>query len=475
MMRGVSDHAGMLRRGALGLVVTLLVTLVGAGPAMGLQRELDIDCSLPPTDKTALIDLGADSYQGAQGGLYPGGSNTIPDSHLAVGLARAAQIQPLNEAGEPDPNGAIVFASIGFSNPQREFQEFEPMVAQTPNFVPEFQALNLAQGGQHVLTWASPTGRPWENVPIFLDRAGVTDQQVQAVWMKQVIRDGTVPDMPFPQNAVFFRDKLVEVVTLLQERFPNLQVIYLSSRVYGGWNNVSSPSPEPDAYEQAFGIKWLIEEQMAGNPLLNADPAAGDVVAPWLAWGPYLWADGVNPRSDGLTWECNEFRASDGAHLDGGGNQKVASLLMDFLQAEPTAAWAFADRELPATPEDAVAPPTSTIPGQDDPSTATTEPPSEEERRREERRGGRERNRDTTTTIAQEAPRADDPSDEQSTTSTTDAVAARPPDRNDRNEIPPLTWALIGAGAALIVVGAGAALLRMRRTRAESGGEPPAE
>ena len=29
-----------------------------------------------------------------------------------------------------------------------------------------------------------------------------------------------------------------------------------------------------------------------------------------MAWGPYLWADGEVPRSDGLQWFCSDF-ASD--------------------------------------------------------------------------------------------------------------------------------------------------------------------
>ena len=72
-------------------------------------------------------------------------------------------------------------------------------------------------------------------------------------------------------------------------------------------------SPEPFAYEQAFGIQRLIVAQIRQNAGLSSnDQYAGQVkftnsaddTAPWFDWGPYLWASGNVPRSDGLLW-CN--------------------------------------------------------------------------------------------------------------------------------------------------------------------------
>lgn len=44
------------------------------------------DCSLDQVGFTPLIDLGAGFHQGEQGGLYPGGSNNVPMTHLDLGL-----------------------------------------------------------------------------------------------------------------------------------------------------------------------------------------------------------------------------------------------------------------------------------------------------------------------------------------------------------------------------------------------------
>ena len=78
----------------------------------------------------------------------------------------------------------------------------------------------------------------------------------------------------------------------------------------------------------------LIADQIAGDLDLNPDPTEGSVVAPWLLWGPYLWADGTTPRSDGLRWNREDLE-TDGVHPAESGEAKVAALLGDFFGHEP--------------------------------------------------------------------------------------------------------------------------------------------
>jgi hypothetical protein len=52
-----------------------------------------------------LTDLGAGTYQGFQGGLYPGGTNEPPAAYQQLGIARSRAVQPLNQDGVPAADG----------------------------------------------------------------------------------------------------------------------------------------------------------------------------------------------------------------------------------------------------------------------------------------------------------------------------------------------------------------------------------
>jgi hypothetical protein len=123
----------------------------------------------------------------------------------------------------------------------------------------------------------------------------------------------------------------------LRDKFPNLQICYVSSRIYGGYSAPGTLNPEPQAYESGFSVKWLIEDQINGDPGLNYGQLTGPVRSPLLLWGAYLWADGINPRSDGLTWLSTDLE-SDHVHPSAAGEQKTAGLLSAFFAGDATAA-----------------------------------------------------------------------------------------------------------------------------------------
>ncbi|MGH2722668.1 MAG: hypothetical protein ACRDI0_00105 [Actinomycetota bacterium] len=306
----------------------------GSPPPGGRGGEGGRNCENTSVGLTPLTDLGTGRYKGEAGGLYPGSGNEPPAEHLAAGTRLAESVQPLDAAGRPDPDGRYALLSIGMSNARTEFGALQRFLANRPvGTDPHLVLVNGAQGGKSAEFWIDPAAPVWEEVDRALQADGVTPEQVQVVWLKNA--DSGPGEWPqYPQGL---RDKFERTVQILEDRYPNLRLVYLSSRTFGGYSGDSrrpgeGRNPEPLAYWTGFSVKQLIEDQIEGDPALRFEGAAN---APWLGWGPYLWADGVKARSDGLTWECWDF--SGGLEIGGPGAMKVAQLLLDFFQTDPTA------------------------------------------------------------------------------------------------------------------------------------------
>ncbi len=305
----------------------------------------------PDTAKIPLTDLGAGTYRGFQG-LYPNGANTMPSAHAALGAAFARDIRPLNSVGQPDGNGKIVMLSVGMSNTTQEFCGGGPDACQSFSFVGQALAdasfnrarvvlVDGAQGGTVIPNWDETTDATYTTVhDQRLAALGVTEAQVQAVWLKQATPGPSISLPASNADAYTIASGLGKLVRTLKVRYPNLQIVFLSSRIYAGYAQPGTLNPEPFAYETGFAVKWLIEAQIRQGANGAPDALAGDLrpggAAPWLAWGPYLWANGTTPRSDGLTWVQSDY-AADNTHPNTGARQKVGAMLLDFMKTSPQA------------------------------------------------------------------------------------------------------------------------------------------
>jgi hypothetical protein len=291
------------------------------------------NCAGDSTGLVPLIDLKTGFYQGFQGGLYSGGTNTHPAAHEAQGLAIAESIVPLDTLGNPNASGRVVLISIGMSNATQEFSAFVPKSNADPLRHPQTIAIDCAEGGQATQDIRLSSAAYWDTVASRLRRRGSSLKQAQIVWLKEARRN---PTEGFPAATDSLNADLGTIVHLIKQKLPNVRLLYMTSRIYAGYAT-STLNPEPYAYESGFAVKWLIEAQTHGVDSLNFDPDRGPVVAPWLSWGPYLWADGLNPRSDGLTWACGDFVTSDGTHPSASGRDKVADSLLTFFHTDATA------------------------------------------------------------------------------------------------------------------------------------------
>ncbi len=301
---------------------------------------------------TPISDLGTGLYLNQYpGGLYPNGSNAVPAPHAALGAARAANVAPLNVLGQPDPAGKFVFLSIGMSNTSQEFSGLNhPTSFQPWTFMGQAAAhpavnrssmvmFNGARGGETAAKWDAPGDENYLRVATELQQAGLSEQQVRVAWVKVANPNPAVSLPASNSDALTLVRQSGNILRALDARYPNLEQVFFSSRIYAGYATTTL-NPEPYAYESGFAVKRVVEaqiNQMSGGAI---DPLAGNLdantAAPWIAWGPYLWADGTNPRGDGLVWLPTDFQ-SDGTHPSQAGQTKVGRLLMRHFINSPLA------------------------------------------------------------------------------------------------------------------------------------------
>jgi len=245
--------------------------------------------------------------------------------------------------------------SIGISNATQEWCDrngapcnpwsFTGQAAADPAV--DHTSMVIANGARTSATadsWDSPADPDYNRIrDSVLAPLGVTEAQVEVIWLKTMNSDPTLSLPAGGAEANLLVTQYGNILRALRTRYPNLQMVFMSSRSFGGY--ATGISPEPFAYETGFGVKWVIQaqvDQMANGGSV-VDARAGNLnyntVAPWVAWGAYFWADGLNPRSDGLTWEITDFRP-DGVHPSMDGEIKVANRLLAFFKTDPrTSCW----------------------------------------------------------------------------------------------------------------------------------------
>jgi Spy/CpxP family protein refolding chaperone len=296
-------------------------------------------------------------YLGQFDGFLYEGSNDPPPAHDSKGKQFASEIRPLDKNGTPSPSGKIVFLSVGFSNPQIEWcgpSLRHPQDCFNESFIKQAMAspkidkstvviLNGAIGGQPTRVWGDPNARDYDLVrDRVLSASGVSEKQVQAVWMEVVEPSPTV-SLPSRDADAYKLEALAgEACRALKARYPNLKQLFISPRSYGGYAHAGSP--EPFAYETGFSVKWLIEAQIRQMATGQVEERAGDLnynsgIAPWITWGPYFWASGSTPRSDGLSYGRDDYRDTDGLHPSFQGIRKIAGFMLKWFENSPYTPW----------------------------------------------------------------------------------------------------------------------------------------
>lgn len=274
----------------------------------------------PPAAPTNLVPLTelTGTYQGQDGGLYGSGKNEPPPELAARAQKAVAQIRPLNADGKPAADGKVVLMSIGMSDTTQEFSTFKRLAEADARKAASAVIVDGAQGGRTAQAWATQE-QPWEEAARRLGVAGVTAAQIQVLWIKQA---NAGPSAGWPAETDRLRDDVRKVIAKAREKYPNVRLVFLSSRIFAGYATTRL-NPEPYAYEGAFAMRAVIREQPADGPA--------------ILWGPYLWTNGAKGRAlDDLKW-LPEDCANDGTHPSPSGQQKIGRLLLDFFTSNPHA------------------------------------------------------------------------------------------------------------------------------------------
>jgi len=271
----------------------------------------------PPQNLVPLTEL-TGKYQNQDGGLYGGGKNDPPAELATRAKQVLAQVRPLDAEGKPAADGKIAMVSLGMSNTTMEFGVFKRIADGDPRKASNLVIVDCAQGGKTASAWAN-NDQPWAEAISRIQKAGVTPAQVQVMWLKEA---NAGPSTGWPAATDQLRDDIKADIKRAQEKYPNLRLIFLSSRIYAGYARTRL-NPEPYAYESAFAVRAVIHDQPKDGPV--------------LLWGPYLWTNGEKGRAlDDLKWlpaDCG----GDGTHPSASGQEKVAKLLLDFFTKNPNA------------------------------------------------------------------------------------------------------------------------------------------
>lgn len=315
-------------------VATAIDTMAVAATTGATCNNISWNVAGTSTPLVPITDLGTGTYLGTEGGLYPNGSNVMPASHDADGVAFADAIQPLDGNGNPDPNGKYGLLSLGLSVTFENYFYLQQAGLADTSLNSHLVLVNGANPNLTAARYANPNDPIWATeMNYFIPQTGLTPNQIVAAWV--MVIDG-YPTGTFPADMTKLQGEYETIAQNLHTKFPNLTMAFFSSRDYSGYSNgrVQPDDPEPYAYETAFAVRGMIEDQLNGNANLNYNPANGPVMAPWLSWADYDWANGMIPRSDGLVWTCQDF-LPDGTHNSlPSGREKDANMLMNFLKTD---------------------------------------------------------------------------------------------------------------------------------------------
>jgi hypothetical protein len=277
---------------------------------------------------------------GSTGGAPPGADTDQPfpidmgDAPNTPGSYKGLPLR-LTDNGEPSVaavNNVIGVVCIGMSNSTQECSDY---IAKLGNNTltgqsAQVKVVDCAVGGNAIERWNDTANDStlWDAcINNKIGQAGVSLNQVRVVYHKAADQFTTMNGMPlpaYPASGSDYANFIVNLTTFagrVTQKFPNLQAVYTTSRMYGGFAT-SQGRGEPLSYEEGHALNtWLANNTMVSGV--------------WFGWGPYIWGPDCasgDMNASGVCYVLQDFQ-NDGVHPAQGALDKIAPMIhARFLQ-----------------------------------------------------------------------------------------------------------------------------------------------
>ncbi len=304
----------------------LMLSFLSALSAFFAQGQSSNVNELPPID-----ELGTGTFMGHQGGLYPNGSNVMPEAFYADAIEMARSIQPLDKSGKPSPDGRIGLIGLGASTVAMFGNGLDKQVPAATGVNQDLVFVNCGIGGQDLSDIMNPDANFWTVIDSRVTAAGLTLDQVQVLWFQEDNLRNKDNDFDLRVNQL--TKDFTYMARFCKTHYPNLKLFYVSGRHTTEFMPAEAKDKhrEPKAYLNGWACKQLIENQINGDPQLAYK--GENAVAPLILWGPYFWTQGEKPRADGYAI-TRDLISNDGVHPTDKGIDRIAKDLVQFWRTD---------------------------------------------------------------------------------------------------------------------------------------------
>jgi len=262
-------------------------------------------------------------YENSLSGLYTWGNELTSNSYSTKYINTCKKINLLDSLGLPSSKGKIVILGIGGSNPAIIFNGIIAAQLADRNFGENIVFINGGMSAMDLSDLLDPATNYWDRVNKLLDSAHVGIKQVQVMFcIEDNLRN---KDTTF-QRVNALKDDYTALLDIIRTQYPSCKLFFVGDRGYNGYTTVQQHR-EPIGYLNGWAVKLFIEEYTSQNlpryPLVN--------------WLDYYWADGQNPRWDGLTYYATDFKGSTYIHFTDEKGNELGSHTHEKLKIDPGA------------------------------------------------------------------------------------------------------------------------------------------